>query len=258
LRLGYPSQTSRPRGNDLFVVRRAVAVCTALLLCGTRVEAQRVVVGQRFAAGSATHLGNGVLGMSGRLAFQAGVFFDVGLGEYLGARLETSYASAGTSFAPRPTTSHVFSTYLDEVGHDLVTRYIQIPLLLEATLPTSKVLRIYLSGGIEEAFAIGCDLESAASITGVTTTRWATIYTDCGESVTGTDSGWLLGGGIEWKVGTRRLGLSLRYAESFRAAYTGNCSEFELDTGPNCFYNTGFDAKNRMITLGVDLGFLWR
>ena len=221
-------------------------------------EAQRVVVGQRLAAGSATHVGNGVLGMSSQLAYQGGVFLDIGLGKYLAARLETSYASTGTSFAPQPTTSHVFSTYLDEVGHDLVTRYIQIPLLLEASLPTSKVLRVYLSGGIEEAFAIGCDLESAASITGAAVTRWTTIYADCGESVTGTDSGWLLGGGIEWKVGRRRLGLSLRYAESFRIAYTGTCDEFELDTGPNCFHNTGFDAKNRMITLGIDLGFLWR
>jgi hypothetical protein len=93
----------------------------------------------------------------------------------------------------------------EEVDIELKHDYLEIPLLLRMTVPTSGGVRPYLLLGPSIGLSMSCEIEGEAN--GVS------VGIDCDELVepSSVDVGAALGGGIEFPVGTGAMSLGVRY-----------------------------------------------
>ena len=101
----------------------------------------------------------------------------------------------------------------EEVDIELKHDYLEIPLLLRMSIPTSGSVRPYLLLGPSIGLSMSCEIDGESG--GVS------VGIDCDELLepSSVDLGGALGGGIEFPVGTRAMSLGVRYTAGFSEVF---------------------------------------
>lgn len=145
-----------------------------------------------------------------RIGFVAGATLTVDLGKVVGIQLEAMYAEKGTA--------------IDDLR--MRSRYLEVPILVTATLPTRAVVRPVLLAGVVASIEISCGgwtrpgYIPEAPLPPLEPLDCATMRTNRD------DLGAVLGGGIELAFSRWRLTVEARYTESL----TNLARHFEFGT----------------------------
>ena len=161
----------------------------------------------------------------GRTGFLVGGFAVVRLSPVLAFQPEVLYAQKGAG-----------GSISDGGGVESLEfqlSYLEAPLLLRVDVPGGGAVRPFLLAGPSIAINVGCEVEA--------TFEGMTASVDCDEADAAEpetfDVGGLIGGGLEFPLGTRSLGLGVRYTFGFTDV---------LD---------GADAQNRTLGIVASLRF---
>lgn len=144
-----------------------------------------------------------------RTGFLVGGFAVVRLSPVFAFQPEVLYAQkgAGGSFTEEGSTASV----------EFQLSYLEVPLLLRLDVPGGTAARPFLLVGPSVALNVGCEVE--ASFDGVTGSA------DCDEEDAAepqsVDFGGLVGGGLEFPLGTRSLSVGVRYTYGFSDVFDG-------------------------------------
>jgi hypothetical protein len=199
----------------LMIVTALILVLAMPVQAGTRIE-----VGPKAGLGFVTMTGDQASELSLTqgsdpsflVRGHGGAFLSLVLNDRLAIQTEIAFVQKGAEWEKTISSNDTTSTATQNVGLD----YIEIPILLKLTLPTSGRFQPYLSVGPTIAFNVGSETKvDIETFKGGSKIGHLDIYADNIENAKGTLFEAIVAGGVEMKMGTNRLSLEGRYTRSF-------------------------------------------
>jgi hypothetical protein len=147
---------------------------------------------------------------------QFGAFFSLVLNEYLAIQTEISFVQTGAEWEQSISSNDTTLTATQTVG----LNYLQIPILLKLTLPTSGRFEPYLLAGPAIAFNVGSEAKIVLeAFAGGNKLGHFDVYADNISNAKGTVFEAVLAAGVGMKFGKNKLFLEGRYTRSFGATF---------------------------------------
>jgi len=143
---------------------------------------------------------------------QIGAFVALVLNDYLAVQAEIVFVQRGAEWEKSVSSNDTTSTARQSVG----LNYLEIPILLNLTLPTSGRFQPYLLAGPAIAFNVGSETKvELEAFKGGTKIGHFDDYADNIYNTKGTIFEAVVAVGVNWKFKTNKLSLEARYTRSF-------------------------------------------
>ena len=141
-----------------------------------------------------------------------GVVVSLALYDYLAIQTEIAFVQRGAEWEKSITSNDTTST----ATHSVEIEYIEIPILLKLTVPTSGRFQPYFAAGPAIAFNVSSESKVVLeTFKGGTTIGYVDHYADNIHNARGTIFKAVVAGGVAMKIGAHRLYLEGRYTRSF-------------------------------------------
>lgn len=171
-----------------------------------------------------------------KAGISAGAFLSYRFNEWLSLQPELLYSQRGVN-------SKLLDYSIIEVDLTAAFSYIEIPLLLEYTVPLEGSFRPVIYAGPVLSYMLSSELELSASILSATV--------DIGSLSHVNDFGGILGAGFEWDVGNGLVTFDVRYQRGFTNVITSG--DFEINGDPQVI--EADDVKNQGLAFLVGYAF---
>lgn len=199
--------------------------------------------------------GDGVRDTKAKLGLTAGGFVVFSPNQSFSVQLGLRYSRTRTGIGPQTFTdsSPARNFRHRTVERTLTLEALDVPVLVRVRLPVGS---LRLAVGPSVSFALSCDLHSTFTIETLNDpNRQIAGSSDCSGNTEGTNFAILLGAGLERRLVGGWFTVDLLYTHGVTVAYRGACTGRELNGAPGCVEDTGFDGKNRVLTLAIGVEF---
>jgi len=197
-----------------------LVIGSAVLLFSGPVRAEITGFGVKAGLSYANIHGHDVYEQRSRMGFGAGAFLTFGLGSSFAVQPEVLFVMKGSKYS----NGSGADAYRETLGLD----YIEVPVLIEYSLPLAGSFRFHLFAGPSLAFKLRARVKA---------TFGGETEVESLDNVKSQDLGLVAGAGLEHPLGRGRLGLDIRYTAEMSSLSKG----------------TGDDIKNG--ALGIFVGY---